>query len=128
MGLVNGLQTGFKKLGEAAGQAIDETRIQMELMGARRRKDGAARDLGYLVYRVSQGATAQPGEQDKLVQRMAEIEKQIEKLEADSRQLRAEGKKPDAPPPQASEPPPPAGTPSPAPEAPSGTAGASETP
>jgi len=77
---MQGLQTGFNRLGKAAGQAIDETRIQVELMGARRRKDAAARDLGYLVYRVTQGATTLPGEQDAIVKRIADIEKQIEKL------------------------------------------------
>ena len=88
MGLMQGLQTGFNKLGKAAGQAIDETRIQVELMGARRRKDAAARDLGYLVYRVTQGATTLPGEQDAIVKRIADIEKQIEKLDGELKQLR----------------------------------------
>ncbi len=141
MGLMQGLQTGFNKLGKAAGQAIDETRIQVELMGARRRKDTAARDLGYQVYRVTQGATTLPGEQDHLVQRIADIEKQIEKLEGDLKQLRV-GKgtppsgsaKPPEPPPPAPPaepppppPPPPAGSPSPTPETPRGEAGAGAT-
>lgn len=106
MGLVDGLQSGFRKLGQAAGQALDETRIQVELLGARRRKDTVARDLGYLVYRVTQGATAAQGEQDALVKRMADIEKQIEKLDGDLRQLRAAGKtEPPPAPPAPPEPP-----------------------
>ena len=137
MGLMQGLQTGFNRLGKAAGQAIDETRIQVELMGARRRKDTAARDLGYLVFRVTQGATTLPGEQDALVKRIADIEKQIEKLDGDLKQLRAgkatppsgsatpsEPPHPPAPPAEPPPPPPPAGSPSPTPDSPRGEAGA----
>jgi hypothetical protein len=109
MGLMDRIQTGFGKLGKAAGQAIDETRIQMELLGARRRKDAAARDLGYLVFRVSQGATAIPGEQDALVKRIADIEQDIERLEREVRQLRSGDKGGgSSPPPQSPPPPPPA--------------------
>ncbi len=88
------------------GNVVYETRIQVELIGARRRKDAVARDLGYLVYRVTQGATAAEGEQQRLVQRVAEIEQQIEKLEGEIKKLRAEGKDTSPPPPAGQAPPP----------------------
>lgn len=102
MKLLDRLSEGFGKLGKAAGQALDETRIQMDIMRVRKRKDGAARDLGYLVFRVSQGASAIPGEQDALVQRIADIEKEIDGLERQLREVRlqsrGEGGTPPAPP------------------------------
>jgi hypothetical protein len=107
MGLIDRLSDGFGRLGKAAGQALDETRLQMDVMRARKKKDGLARDLGYLVFRVAQGATAIPGEQDALVTRIADVEKEIDGLERRLRELRREarGEEPQAPPP----PPPAAG-------------------
>jgi hypothetical protein len=102
MGLIDRLSDGFGRLGKAAGQALDETRLQMDIMRARKRKDGLARDLGYLVFRVSQGATAIPGEQEALVTRITDVEKEIDGLERKIRELRqqqggATAKPPEAP-------------------------------
>lgn len=109
MGLLDTLTAGVGKLGQAAGKAIDETRLQMEIMRARRRKDNAARDLGYLVFRVSQGALVSPGEQDALLKRIADAEKEVERLEAEVRKVRQAGKAaPPANEPPKSEPPGPA--------------------
>lgn len=107
MGLIDRLSDGFGRLGKAAGQALDETRLQMEIMRVRKRKDGLARDLGYIVFRVSQGATAIPGEQDALIARITDTEKEIDGLERRLRDLRREarGEEPGSTPP----PPPAAG-------------------
>lgn len=131
MGLLDTLTAGVGKLGQAAGKAIDETRLQMEIMRARRRKDNAARDLGYLVFRVSQGALVSPGEQDALLKRIADAEKEVERLEAEVRAVRQSGK--GAPP--SGEPPPPKAEPpsdgpagGPAPDGPASPAGGGTSP
>ncbi len=101
MGLLDRIQQGIGKIGSATGQMIDETRLQMDIMKERRRKDAVARDLGYLVYRTSQGATAGAGEQEALVSRITGIEKEIARLEAEARDLRTRakgGKPPEQPP------------------------------
>ncbi len=109
MGLLDKIQQGIGRIGTATGQMIDETRLQMDIMKERRRKDAVARDLGYLVYRTSQGATAGAGEQDALVTKITDIEKEIARLEAEARDLRSKakgGKPPEQPtPPQPETPP-----------------------
>ena len=109
MKLLDRIQQGIGKIGTATGQMIDETRLQMDIMKERRRKDAVARDLGYLVYRTAQGATAGTGEQDALVAKITEIEKEIARLEAEARDLRTRakgGKPPEQPPPSPSSTPP----------------------
>jgi hypothetical protein len=129
MKLLDRLSEGFGKLGKAAGDALDVTRLQMDVLRARRRKDGVARDLGYLVFRVSQGATAQPGEQDALVQKISDIEKEIERLEREIREVGAQKQGPPPPPPtggaapDATPPPPPPPSGDGPAGSPSGTAG-----
>lgn len=115
MKLFDRLSSGFGKIGTAANQALDETKLQLEIMRARRRKDGLARDLGYLVFRVAQGAAATAGEQDALIAKITEVEKEIDRLEAEAKAVRELGRiKPAGaapePPPAAETPEPPAAT------------------
>jgi hypothetical protein len=97
MALLERITAGLDKLGQKTNQFLDESRLRMELMRQRRRKDNLARDLGYLVYRQSQGATPAEGEIDGLTTRITEAQREIDRLQAEIETLRLP--KPAEPPP-----------------------------
>ena len=96
MALLERITAGLDRLGQKTNQFLDESRLRMELMRQRRRKDNLARDLGYVVYRQSKGATPADGEVDGLTGRIAEAEREIERLQAEIETVR--GTKPAEPP------------------------------
>ena len=89
MALLDRISAGLDRLGQKTNQFLDESRLRMEVMRLRRRKDNLARDLGYLVFRQTQGATPADGEVDGLTRRIAEAEKEIERLQGEMEKLRA---------------------------------------
>ncbi|MBI1723350.1 MAG: hypothetical protein HYR48_05520 [Gemmatimonadetes bacterium] len=99
MSLMDRITAGLDQIGRKANQALDEGKLRMDLLRVRRRKDNAARDLGYLTYRQSKGAVPAEGEAEGLLRRIAEAEAEIERLEARVREVRAGSKPPgDTPP------------------------------
>lgn len=88
MALLERITAGLDKLGQKTNQFLDESRLRMELLRQRRRKDNLARDLGYLVYRQSQGATPAEGEIDGLTKRIAEAEREIDRLQSEIETVR----------------------------------------
>ena len=94
MNIFDRLTSGLDTIGRKAGQALDEGKLRMELMRVRRRKDNAARDLGYIVYRQTKGATPAEGEVEGLSLRIAESEAEIERVEARIVEVRADPKPP----------------------------------
>jgi hypothetical protein len=84
MNLIDRLTTSIDK-------ALDEGRTRMDLLRVRRRKDNAARDLGYLVYRESRGASPMEGEREALLKKISDAEVEIGELEARIREVRARG-------------------------------------
>jgi predicted nucleic acid-binding Zn-ribbon protein len=54
----------------------------MDLLRARRRMDGAARDLGYVTYRQAKGQAAPEGEVETLTRRIASAEAEVERIQA----------------------------------------------
>lgn len=103
MKLMDRVAAGLDQLGKKAVQAIDESKLRMEVAAVRRRKDHAARDLGYLTYRQSKGEVLAEGDADLQIRRIAAAEEEIAKLEADIATVRARNAPatPDAPPPAA---------------------------
>jgi hypothetical protein len=83
MSLMDRVAAGLETLGRKANQALDEGKLRVELLRARRRMDAAARDLGYVTYRQAKGQPAPEGEVESLTRRIAEAE-------ADAGRLRAE--------------------------------------
>ena len=82
MNLIDRISSGFSRLADRTNQALDEGRLRMELARVRRRKDQAARDLGYLVYNErSKGTKPAEGELDFLVRRIADAETEMAKLD-----------------------------------------------
>lgn len=113
MKLMDRVAAGLDQLGKKAAQAIDESKLRMEVAGVRRRKDHAARDLGYLVYRQSKGDILPEGESELQIRRIAAAEEEIAKLEAEIATVRARSAPVKPAPPDVPPPPPPAAEPGP---------------
>lgn len=103
MKLMDRFAAGLDQLGKKAAQAIDESKVRMDLTRVRRRRDAAARDLGNLTYRQSKGEILPDGDTEICIRRIAAADDEIAKLEAELDKVRTRYA---APPPEA--PPPPA--------------------
>jgi hypothetical protein len=89
--LFDRLNQELESFGRKAQAAIDEGRVQIELLRMRRQRDNAARDLGMLVYRRERGGgEVEPRRVDALLLRLDDIQAEITRLE----QRVAEGRRP----------------------------------
>lgn len=79
--LFDRLNQELEAFGKKAQAALDEGKIQIELLRQRRRRDNAARDLGMLIYRRERGGEAEPRRVDALLARLDEVEAEIARLE-----------------------------------------------
>ena len=97
--LFDRLNQELEAFGKKAQAALDEGKLQIELMRSRRRRDNAARDLGLLVYRRERGGgEVEPRRVDALLVRLDDLEAELSGLE---RQLaEARQQRPAAEPPQ----------------------------
>jgi 50S ribosomal subunit-associated GTPase HflX len=103
--LFDRLNTELEAFGRKAQSALDEGKLQIELLRLRRRQDNAARDLGILIHRRERGGEAEPRRVDALLLRLDDLEKEIDRLE---RQIAATRRGRTASPAQPGEPAPPA--------------------
>jgi hypothetical protein len=87
MRLGDRIKTGIETLSRKANLALDEGRLRMDLLKVRRRRDNAARDLGYVVYRQSRGAPPAEGEVDALTKKMADADADMARIEDQLRKL-----------------------------------------
>ena len=90
--LFDRLNVELEAFGRKAQAALDEGKLQIELLRARRRQDAAARDLGLLIHRRERGGDADPRRIDALLVRLDDLQKDVERLERqiiESRQHRA---------------------------------------
>ena len=90
MSLMDRIAGGLETLGKKANQALDEGKLRVDLLRARRRMDAAARDLGYVTYRQAKGQGAPEGEIESLTRRIAEAEAEVARVQAAIDKLRAE--------------------------------------
>ena len=89
--LFDRLSHELESFGRKAQTAIDEGRLQIELLRMRRQRDNAARDLGLLYYRRERGGgEVEPRRVDALLLRLDDIQAEITRLE----QRVAEGRRP----------------------------------
>jgi hypothetical protein len=79
--LFDRLNQELEAFGKKAQAALDEGKIQIELLRIRRRKDTAARDLGLLVHRRERGGEVEAPRIDALMVRIDELETEIVRLE-----------------------------------------------
>ncbi len=88
------LNQELEAFGRKAQWALDDGKLQIELLRVRRKQDQVARDLGLLVHRRERGGEADPRRIDALLLRLDDLAGQIarldEQLQAAKRQ-RAEG-------------------------------------
>jgi hypothetical protein len=96
MSLIDRVSAGLDQIGKRTLQAIDESKLRLELGGVRRRKDAAARDLGYLTYRRSEGEIVPEGEAEGMIRRIAKAEEEAASLEARIAVVRAQAAPPGA--------------------------------
>lgn len=80
--LFDRLNHELEVFGRKAQSALDEGKLQIELMRARKRRDNAARDLGLLVYRRERGGEIEPRRVDALYLRLDDLVADVTRLEA----------------------------------------------
>lgn len=99
--LFDRLNHELEAFGRKAQAALDEGKLQIELLRARKRRDSAARDLGMLVFRRERGGEVEVRRIDALLLRLDDLEAELAKLDrqiAEARRQRpAAGQAPSAP-------------------------------
>jgi outer membrane murein-binding lipoprotein Lpp len=89
--LFDRLNQELEAFGKKAQAALDEGKLQIELLRVRRRRDNAARDLGLLVYRRDRGREVEPRRIDALMSRIDDLEAELARLEQQISQGRRGG-------------------------------------
>lgn len=105
--LFDRLNQELTEFGKKAQAALDEGKLQIELLRYRRKQDNAARDLGLLIHRRERGGDAEPRRVDALLLRLDDLEKEISRLEsqiAEARRHRSETAPPESAPVESSTP------------------------
>ena len=87
--LFDRLNQELEAFGKKAQAALDEGKIQIELLRQRRRRDNTARDLGMLIYRRERGGEADQRRVDALLVRLDDVEAEIGRLEGQLAEARA---------------------------------------
>lgn len=84
------LNRELEQIGRRAQAALDEGKLQLELLRLRRQRDNACADLGRLVYKRDRGGDVEPARVDALMLRLDDLEAAIDKVEAQMRSVKAE--------------------------------------
>jgi phage shock protein A len=79
--LFDRLNQELSEFGKKAQAALDEGKLQIELLRYRRKQDTAARDLGMLIHRRERGGEVEQRRVDALLLRLDDLEKEIGRLE-----------------------------------------------
>jgi outer membrane murein-binding lipoprotein Lpp len=79
--LFDRLNQELEAFGKKAQAALDEGKLQIELLRVRRRRDNAARDLGLLVHRRERGGEGEAPRIDALMLRIDDLQADIARLE-----------------------------------------------
>ena len=79
--LFDRLNQELEAFGRKAQWAIDDGKLQIELLRLRRRQDHVARDLGLLLHRRERGGEADPRRIDALLLRLDDLAREIGRLE-----------------------------------------------
>jgi outer membrane murein-binding lipoprotein Lpp len=86
--LFDRLNQELEAFGKKAQAALDEGKLQIELLRLRRKQDNAARDLGLLVHRRERGGEVDQRRVDGLLVRLDDLEGEIARLEQQVAQAR----------------------------------------
>jgi hypothetical protein len=88
--LFDRLNQELSEFGKKAQAALDEGKLQIELLRYRRKQDNAARDLGLLIHRRERGGEVEPRRVDALLLRLDDLEKEIGRLEGQIAEARSQ--------------------------------------
>jgi 50S ribosomal subunit-associated GTPase HflX len=80
--LFDRLNQELEAFGKKAQAALDEGKLQIELLRLRRRLDRTARDLGLLVHRRERGGEPEARRFDALLSRLDDLGAEVSRLEA----------------------------------------------
>ncbi|HEX2251383.1 MAG TPA: hypothetical protein VHH32_13640 [Gemmatimonadales bacterium] len=86
--LFDRLNHELEAFGKKAQAALDEGKLQIELLRLRRRQDQAARELGLMVHRRERGGEMEPRRIDALMLRLDDLQAEIGRLELQISQAR----------------------------------------
>ena len=86
--LFDRLNHELEAFGKRAQAALDEGKLQIELLRTRRRLDNVARDLGLMVHRRERGAETEPRRIDALMVRLDDLQAEVGRLEQQIRDFR----------------------------------------
>jgi hypothetical protein len=86
--LFDRLNQELEAFGKKAQAALDEGKVQIELLRVRRKRDGAARDLGLLIHRRERAGDVEPRRVDALLLRLDDLESEIRRLEQQAAEQR----------------------------------------
>jgi hypothetical protein len=86
--LFDRLNQELEAFGKKAQAALDEGKLQIELLRLRRRQDHAARELGLMVHRRERGGEMEPRRIDALMLRLDDLQAEIARLEVQISQSR----------------------------------------
>ena len=89
--LFDRLNQELEAFGKKAQAALDEGKLQIELLRVRRRLDRTARDLGLLVHRRERGGETDARRFDALMLRLDDLQADISRLERQISQSRRSG-------------------------------------
>jgi hypothetical protein len=79
--LFDRLNQELEAFGKKAQAALDEGKLQIELLRTRRRQDNVARDLGLMVHRRERGGQTEPRRIEALMQRLDDLQAEVARLE-----------------------------------------------
>src|SRR6476659_5385871 len=79
--LFDRLNQELEAFGKKAQAALDEGKLQIEVLRIRRRRDNAARDLGLLIHRRDRGGVVESARVDALMLRIDDLQADIARLE-----------------------------------------------
>jgi hypothetical protein len=88
--LFDRLNQELEAFGKKAQAALDEGKLQIELMRVRRKRDSAARDLGLLVHKRERGSDIEPRRTDALLLKLDGLEAELARLAGQLDQARRE--------------------------------------
>ncbi len=80
--LFDRLNQELEAFGKRAQAALDEGKLQIEVLRLKRQRDRAARDLGLLVYQRERGGEVEARRVDALMLRLDDLGPEIDRLES----------------------------------------------
>ena len=89
--LFDRLNQELEAFGKKAQAALDEGKLQIDLLRVRRRQDNAARELGLIFHRRERGIPVEARRIDALMLRLDDLQSEIARLEQQIAQRRASG-------------------------------------